>query len=175
MLKIRLENVDQVTATLRKLADMAESPRPALLAIGEHLAETTKQRFETSTGPDGKPWASNSEVTHMSALRRYKGNWTKKTRKLSAKGITRAANKKPLIGLSKTLSTTINYRVVGNSIEVGSPAKYAAVQQFGAKKHSLGGKAPWGDIPARPFLGLSDQDQDKMLDILKEHLRNVTD
>ena len=37
---------------------------------------------------------------------------------------------------------------------------YAAVHQYGAAKHSFtGGKTPWGDIPARPFLGLSTDDQ----------------
>ncbi|MGV6859367.1 MAG: hypothetical protein ACWA5X_10365 [bacterium] len=46
MLKVTLENLDQVTAILRKLADMAESPRPALKAIGENLSESTKCRFD---------------------------------------------------------------------------------------------------------------------------------
>jgi len=29
---------------------------------------------------------------------------------------------------------------------------------------------PWGDIPARPFLGLSDEDRSGILDIVSEAL-----
>lgn len=174
MLKVTLENLDQVTAILRKLADMAESPRPALKAIGENLSESTKRRFETGTGPDGRRWAPNATSTELLALKRYKTNFTK-TGRISKKGMQRLTGKKPLIGLSKTLSTTINYKVSGNAVEIGSPTKYAAVQQFGEKKGSLGKGAPWGDIPARPFLGLSRDDQGDVLDVLKSHLRNVVD
>ena len=29
---------------------------------------------------------------------------------------------------------------------------------------------PWGDIPARPFLGLPDADRDEIIDIPRKHL-----
>ena len=61
--------------------------------------------------------------------------------------------------------------MVGNSLEVGSTVEYSAVQQFGAKKGSLGPNAPWGNIPARPFLGISAADSGaidrSILDYLK--------
>jgi len=58
---------------------------------------------------------------------------------------------------------------------VGSVLEYAAVQQFGAKKGAFGrtrrgAPIPWGDIPPRPFLGLSDADRRSILDLIAEHL-----
>ena len=57
-------------------------------------------------------------------------------------------------------------------VEVGSNAIQAAVMQFGAAQGEFGASIgkdklgrdhfhtiPWGDIPARPFIGLSDEDQ----------------
>jgi hypothetical protein len=55
-----------------------------------------------------------------------------------------------------------------------SPREDAPTHQFGAKKHSFtGGKTPWGDIPARPFLGLSAADRVEVLAILQEHLERA--
>jgi phage gpG-like protein len=31
----------------------------------------------------------------------------------------------------------------------------------------------WGDIPARPFLGVSDDDKDEILNIIAAHLRDA--
>jgi phage gpG-like protein len=53
--------------------------------------------------------------------------------------------------------------------------EYAAVQQFGAVAGALGrnkrgSPIPWGNIPARPFLGVSAQDKVEVLEILQEAL-----
>lgn len=70
------------------------------------------------------------------------------------------------------LSTDINARPVSNSsIEIGSPAEYAPMHQFGAKKGAFGrtnrgAPIPWDEIPARPFLGISDEDNDMIRDVL---------
>lgn len=52
---------------------------------------------------------------------------------------------------------------------------YAAVMQGGAAqgafgRTSRGGPIPWGNIPARPFLGLSDSDRAGVLEIIAEYL-----
>lgn len=170
----------EVQSALRGLINATGNPGPALKAIGEILAESTKRRFETSTGPDGQRWPENSPVTLLGHLSSFKGSFNKKRtptggRNLSASGIRRLAGKKPLIGETKSLSTLINYQVHGNELVVGSPMEYAAVQQFGAKRGQFGktrrgAPIPWGDIPARPFLGVSIQDRQDILDILREGL-----
>jgi hypothetical protein len=48
---------------IQRLIDHAENPNPALKAIGEDLVESTKKRFGTATGPDGKKWQNNSAAT----------------------------------------------------------------------------------------------------------------
>jgi len=51
------------------------------------------------------------------------------------------------------LRDQIDFNVTGNVLEVGSTMEYAAMQQFGGRKSEF--PHLWGDIPARPFLGLS--------------------
>lgn len=147
MIEIKVDNKN-VIAALDRLAKAAANPRPALLAIGDDLVLSTKKRFETSTAPDGSHWAANSAAT----LKRKKGG-------------------KPLIGKTRLLSQEIYPNVDGGSLRVGSTMEYAAMQHFGGKKskfpHLL------GDIPARPFLGISDTDETMILKTVNDYLRSV--
>lgn len=174
MITIELDSRD-ATAAFARLVQSGTDMRPVMQQLGELLVETTKQRFETSTAPDGTPWAPNAESTYLKLLDRYTSSYGK-TGKVSKGGASRAAGKKPLIGETKALSTTINYRAGSDFVEIGSPMEYAAVHQFGAAARSFtGGKTPWGDIPARPFLGLSRADEATIVDVTQRHLLRAID
>lgn len=173
---IKIEIHDQaVLAAFNRLQAAAIDVRPAFRAIGERLAETTRRRFATSTGPDGQRWAPNSDAVLRALLHRGKGNFKKRGGSLTAKAGRVLAGKKPLIGESKALSTTIAWRADATSVVVGSPMVYAAVQQFGAARGALGrtrrgAPIPWGTIPPRPFLGIAAADRADILEILRAHL-----
>lgn len=178
MIEIDDRNLRRALADLqRRVSDMT----PAMHAIGEVLVERAKQRFETSTDPAGKPWKPNSPVTILAYLTKYKGSF-RKDGSLSKRGAVRAASKKPLIGETGQLATQIHYRASRNAVEVGSSMKYAAVQQFGGKAGAFGrtrrgAKIPWGDIPARPFLPVTEsgqfygeEDRNIILDIIRKRI-----
>jgi len=150
MIKIDIDDRD-VLASLNHLLSAGADLKPAYQDIGEYLIDSTKRRFAAGEAPDGSPWAELSPVT-----------------------IERKGHAKPLIGESRRLGVEISYLVLDDGVEIGSPMEYAGVQQFGAKARSFsGGKSPWGDIPARPFLGLSGDDKTAVLDILQEHLEQA--
>lgn len=175
-------------AALEDIRRAGVNPRPMLLEIGEDLAASTKARFATSTAPDGSPWAKNSPTTiarwvHSrmgddGKISSRKGTRTKDGKLLSKTGERRWDSKKPLIGHSKMLSHTIATTLRGSTLLVGSPMIYAGVQQFGASKgefgtNKRGGSIPWGDIPAREFLGLSPADTANILRIAGSYLSAV--
>jgi phage virion morphogenesis protein len=171
---IRIEINDQgVLREFERLRQRGGNLRPALLEIGEDLAHSTKQRFQSSTAPDGSPWAANKPTTLARYVAGSKSNFTKGG-ELSKRGQARLTSKKPLVGRSKMLSHTIGYRLQGGDLLVGSPMIYASTQQFGAKQgefgHSRRGPIPWGDIPARPFLGLSPEDVDGIERVVRRYL-----
>ncbi|HEY0200650.1 MAG TPA: phage virion morphogenesis protein [Burkholderiaceae bacterium] len=172
MLTIELNNrsaLDAIQALIQRASDM----RPVLAEIGEDMAETTKQRFSSATAPDGTAWAPNSAVT----LARY-GSMFASGKKAAQK----VANKKPLTGETRSLGTTINYQVLdAHSVAIGSPMVYAATQQFGAQSGEFGFgiyktrngsfPIPWGDIPARPFLGSSEADKANVTRLVLDYLK----
>lgn len=136
----------EIIQALQQLEQAAGDLSPALDAIGDMLIESTKQRFASGEGPDGQAWAENSQVT-----------------------IDRKGRNKPLID-EGTLAEQLSYAVTGNQLEVGSSMEYAAMQQFGGTKSEF--PHLWGDIPARPFLGVSESDAEEILAIVHYHLTN---
>lgn len=155
---IRLEIVnDQITPALKRVNAAFDNPLPLYQDLGEYLVKSTTDRFPTGRAPDGSVWAPKSPAT----LAAY---GARKTNRL---------DRRPLFGPSGALSSTINYQAFPDRIEWGSPMIYAAVQQFGAAQGAFGrtkrnGPIPWGNIPARPFLGISAEDEPLMLDIVAE-------
>jgi phage gpG-like protein len=178
MITIQVDD-KQVLDMLAELSRRMANLQPAMKEIGEDIVASTKRRFASSTGPDGTPWAPNSATTLINlgnslVGRRNKNgdltySYSKKDGTLNSKGMDRMVNKKPLIGETKTLGSTINYQLNGTSaVHIGSPKVYAAMHQFGGTKAQF--PHLWGDIPARPFLGLSAPDKANILDILGTYL-----
>ena len=154
--------------TLNQFVSKAKNLHPAFAEIGEDLVDSTKRRFATVTSPDGKAWAANSPVTAARYLGNYSGSF-KKDGSLSKAGTARSASEKPLTGETKSLQRTINYQLIGaTGVTVGSRVVYAAMQQFGGTKSQF--PHLWGDISARPFLGISTADKQNSLDIIGSYL-----
>lgn len=147
MIEVKVDN-QAVMNALHRLASSAANPHPALLAIADELVKSTKMRFQTSTAPDGTRWVPNKPST----LKRKKGD-------------------KPLIGKTHLLAQQISPAVGMDWLAVGSSMKYAAMQQFGGKKSRF--PHLWGDIPARPFLGISDADEKMIVNTVDEYLRRA--
>ena len=162
MIEIKLDD-QAIRTALDALAKQTTNLKPAMQDIGEYLTLATKKRFDKSEAPDGTPWAANKDSTLV--------NYLKKRGGLTGKKATRAlAKKSPLKGESGDLARQLHYNASNNTLEFGSTMIYSAIQQFGAKKGQFG-KAPWGDIPARPFLGLSDTDKTNIVTILQNHIK----
>ena len=162
----------------RGLVERAGNMQPVLKEIGEDMAESTKQRFATATAPDGTAWAPNSALT----LARYSSMFArKKDGEFTKRSAAKLAGKRPGTGETRALGTTINYQLQGDdAVAIGSPMVYAGTFHYGAKSGEFGFgfyktregsfPLPWGDIPARPFLGASDEDKANIVDLVNSYL-----
>lgn len=134
-----------VLEVLEKLLHQASDLEPAMMEISEYLHERTRDRFDNEEGPDGS-WAPLSAATQK-----------EKTRK----GV---SVDKILHGESLHLRDMIVPFFSGTQAGVGTgPATdaYAATHQFGDDRRG---------IPARPFLGLDDADEEEVIAILSQFL-----
>lgn len=141
----------------RRLSDMT----PIHQSIGNYVVRVTKERFKKGVEPDGTAWAPKKQAT----IDRYKKNGD-------------GDRPDPLIGPSKRLSSEIAHYADPQGVEIGSALEYSAAMQDGAKQGAFGkaprgGPIPWGDIPARVWLGLSEEDEAAIIDIADEHLEQA--
>lgn len=97
-----------------------------------------------------------------------KKGYYRKDGRLAKKGIDAMMRKRPLAGETGALATQIHYQVIGNTLEIGSSMEYAAMQQFGGRRAEFPNL--WGDIPARPFLGLSAADKNGIDQTIADYL-----
>lgn len=182
-----------VLARLQEIARRVDDLSPAMRGIGELIAESTKERFASSTGPDGQRWPALAKDTILARLAKISGQYAAytnlKTRKegrvrvgdkkgyfdkegkLAGKGSLAVANMRPLVDTG-VLQDTIRYQLTpgGNGVEIGTN-RFAGEWTGGAAVHQFGDKK--GNIPARPFIGLSANDEREILDVLDRFLRQA--
>lgn len=152
----------------------ASNPRPAYIAIGEYLIRAADQNFARQQSPDGQRWAPNSRVTierYLAGALKGGSKLLNKKGQLNSKGAQFVGSKKILQGHTGMLRHRLFYRLVSGGVEYGSPEIYAAMMQFGGKKSSY--PHLLGDIPSRPFLGLSQSDEKTVINIMSAYLRGA--
>ena len=157
MLRIEIEQQDRIMSALRELGD------PSLRAevmedIGSYGVTSTQQRFLEQKSPDGEGWEKSSRA-------KSKGGQTLRDR--------------------GNLFDSLTYSADSNSVAWGTNLIYAAIHQYGGEiKAKNGGKLKFKvgghfvqvdkvDMPARPYLGLTDEDEAEITDIVQLRLSEV--
>lgn len=152
--RVKFES-EQAQAAIKRLAANASNLRPFLNQIASVYIQSTEQRFESQTSPSGRSWKRN----------------TPDTQRLKLKGMRArppAIDGPNHIGVwSGKLASSIKWSVVNDSLYIGSNQPYAGWFQRGHK-----GVKPWGDVPARPFLGATKKADDKVQTMLKKYLES---
>ncbi|MAZ33392.1 MAG: phage virion morphogenesis protein [Thalassospira sp.] len=136
------------------------SLRPALLEIGEHLQGSVEERFRTETDPEGNAWTPLTAFT--------------KANKRTDQILTESSG--------SGLRGSIHYTAGNDTLEQGTNKIYGAIHQLGGVIKPKNGSAlaigkPGGEfalvkqvtIPARAYLGLSDDDKQAIDAILARH------
>lgn len=167
-------SIDQaaVTEALQRIVRRTQNIRPALSEIGATIVNNSKLRFRSATGPDGQPWPELSETTLIQrAKRRTRGSIRTKKGNTKVGAIRIMLSAKPLLDTG-VLRNSIHAKVENDRVLIGSGEIYAATMQFGATKGQFKASPPipWGTVPPRPYLGVSDSDGAEILSILADHL-----
>jgi len=180
-----------VVDALNRLLALGLSPRPVLRIIGEHLVASVERRFDTETAPDGKPWQPVSKQTRA---RKKHPKILTETHRLRSSIVYRVASRDTLeIGTNvvygaihqfggtiqcAAFSSWRNLRLDarGNLVRQGKERRAANLARFAKATHKRVRKVQFTvdahgiTIPARPFLGLSEQDRRTILEDFNYYL-----
>lgn len=158
-ISVRLErDTDELLAKLRSMKNVDKAG--VMNAIAEGLRTSTIERFGRQETPEGTKWQPSIRATQKDG--------------------------KSLI-LSSALRTSIKAESDSTGAAIGTNLVYAATHQFGDErtiraKNSKYLRFQIGDkwvnvpsvsvnIPARPFLGISQEDEEEIREILEEILK----
>lgn len=149
---ITLDNADPVMAALAELSAALTDGTEIYDGIGAAMVARTKMRFDAGVGPDGNPWPPSIRAILEDG------------KTLVDKGI---------------LKNSMSHIPTPNSVTWGTHVIYAAVHQFGATITPKNGDFLhflWPGvglftvksvtIPARPFIGLSNDDRAEIDEIV---------
>lgn len=148
MIKITL-NDTQAVKSLQQIANQLENPRRMYGILGETLKKIHSDRFKAETDPEGKKWKPLSSRTLE--LKRKRGKSTK------------------ILRQDGYLADKTAYNVRNDGVEFGSAEIYARLHQFGGKA----GRGKKVTIPARPWLGAGEKDEQLLLRKAEWHLSQI--
>lgn len=143
-IKIEAETAEAL-AVFAELEHRAGNLRGLFADVGEYLQLSHRYRWDLAIAPDGTPWEPLDPAYQKRKKRRRDDI-------LVLDGFLRdqLADTRKAGGVLEATTADLIF---------GTNRRYAAAHQFGTD-----------DIPARPFLGLSDDDRTKILELAKEHL-----
>lgn len=132
-----------INSAIKQYTDLT----PHMRAIGDYLESVTDERFDNQRSPNGKRWAALSPA--------YARRKAKDPRRKKGAGI---------LVLTGQMRKDIKRKATKNSVEVGVKDSASAQTKAKASAHQYG--APKRNIPARPFLGITNEDKKEILGIL---------
>ena len=144
-IEIKIEN-KEVNSKLLDLAKRGENLRPLMKNIAGILAYSTEENFSNQGRPD--KWVDLAESTKKKRLKQHK--WPGQILQVEGK-----------------LAASINTEYDDNSAVIGSNLNYAAIHQLGGKA----GRKKKVNIPTRPYLLLTNDDFEEILDETKKFLK----
>lgn len=154
-------NPSRAIAGLSGLDAGLRDTTPLMEQLSEYLWRSTGYRFKSQTDPEGTPWQALSP--------RYLE--------------TKSRNKDRILTLRGYLRSSFVKKHDAKTARVGSNSVIAAIHQFGGRTRphvieprykkalAFGGAVrksvqhPGSDMPARPFLGLSEADRNEIREI----------
>ena len=144
-IEIKIDNND-VERKLLELAQKGENLRPLMKNIAGIFASATEENFKNEGRPD--KWTELSQATKKQRTKQKK--WPGQ-----------------ILQVSGQLASSISTQYDDESAIIGSNLDYAAIHQLGGQA----GKNKKVTIPARPFLKLTDDDLNEILDATKNFLK----
>lgn len=171
-------------AYIQAAADALGNPEPLLRDMGEYLLIAHDTRFASQSAPDGTPWQALSP----SYLRRKRKNQDKILRLDGYLANTlryQVSGGELLFGSDRPYAAIHQF---GGEIQIAARSQQAYFRRDG-KTGEVGNRfvakrksnfAQWVSmgpysihIPARPFLGTSSADDEELLTIAQDYLRNA--
>ena len=143
-INIKASGVSRLQQNIKAQINRLHNLRPFWQLVGMYVQKrTVKERFDKEQSPDGVKWRALSPGRVKQRRKRHKSGVMK------------------ILQDTGELRRSIQYETGNDYVRIGSNLKYARIHQFGGNK-----------IPARPFLGVTDDERRYIThDMLEAYLK----
>ena len=142
--EIKLDN-KAVEKALLQVAQKCENMRPLMKNIAGIMADATEQNFEEEGRPDKWQELAKRTIKQRTKTKHYPGK---------------------ILQVEGRLALSVTTQYDNNSAVIGSNLDYARIHQLGGQA----GKNKSVEIPARPYLLLTNDDYDEILTECENYL-----
>jgi phage virion morphogenesis protein len=159
-IKLSTRGLLQIEKTLKELSRRVTHLKVPFSAIGALALTRTHESFENEESPAGESWQALSP------------GYVERPKNKGGRG----GADHPILFREGHLEASIQYHAGDTYVEVGTNRKFPGGEDSAAASHRVGGRAGRGgaaEIPARPFLGLTDEDDERAAGILMDYLSNT--
>ena len=136
-IEIKLDN-KEVESRLLDLAQRSENLRPLMKNIAGIFVYSTEENFKNEGRPDKWTELSESTIKQRTKNKQWPGM---------------------ILQISGQLASSVNTYYDNDSAVIGSNLEYAAIHQLGGQA----GRNKSVEIPARPYLKLTDEDFEEII------------
>lgn len=162
--KIKVEGLSKLKGNLKKKIDKLQDLTQFFQVVGAYVQRRTiKECFDKEQAPDGSKWQPLSEWRTKERRKRHKSGHMK------------------ILQDTGELRRSIKYQAAKDHVLIGSNLKYARIHQFGGTIHSKQFRTSKKDyshyivkrsvnIPARPYLGITEQDRQYILKTFQAYI-----
>ena len=142
--EIRLDNKD-VEKALLQVAQKCEDMRPLMKNIAGIMADATEQNFEEEGRPDKWQKLAKRTIKQRTKTKHYPGK---------------------ILQVEGRLALSVTTQYDNDSAVIGSNLDYARIHQLGGQA----GKGLKTTIPARPYLVLTNDEYNEIIDISQKYI-----
>lgn len=141
-ISFHVEGLKQLQQKLKVTADRLANLQPYWQSVGMYIQrQTIRERFNKEQSPEGLKWKPLSHATIRRKKRHKRGQMK-------------------ILHDTGELRRSITYEADNHSARIGSKLKYARTHQFGR-----------GYIPARPFLGVTQNEIRHITSMFSQYLK----
>ena len=144
-IEIKIDN-KEVKSRLLDLAQRSENLRPLMKNIAGIFAYSTEENFKNEGRPDKWTELSESTIKQRTKNKQWPGM---------------------ILQVSGQLASSVNTYYDNDSAIIGSNLEYAAIHQLGGQA----GRNKSVEIPSRPYLNLTDDDFEEIMDTVNDYLK----
>lgn len=143
-------NIEDLDASITRLVNLGRDLTPINRGIAGILADIPERAFREQADPaTGEAWEALSPVT-----------------------VKRRGSATPILQVSGQLAGSMQSEYGRDFSRVYTNKEYATTMFYGAKQGEFGrtkrnGPIPWGNIPGRRFFGIGKQDEDDLVDFVR--------